>query len=128
VPRPPAPYAADEPVGPIGPKDPPKDTPPDAQAPVVKPIGTAADVAHALRGTNAQPLYNVELDETEQDLAGLLERLASDRTRVVEFVELKASLPTLTPSTDPAAVLWWTRPPSGWTRRVSVPIVLDAQH
>lgn len=124
VPRAPAAYAADKPIGPTGA---PKAAERDVPAPVVEPIGIAADVAEALRGTSARPLYNVELDETEEDLAALLERLASDKARRVEFVELERALPTLTPSTDPAAVLWWTRPPSGWTRRVSVPIVLDEE-
>jgi hypothetical protein len=73
------------------------------------PLGTSADVAAALRSADFRPLYTVELDESEGQLEALLERLAKNKGQVVEFVAIEEPLPTLMPSTDPAAVLWWRR-------------------
>lgn len=101
-------------------------TPPSPAAPLIAPIGTPADVASALKlKTEYRPLYTVELDENERDLAALVSRLTRGTSQVAEFVALDEPLPTLMPSTDPSAVLWWTRPPTGWTRKVCVPIVLE---
>lgn len=131
-PVPPAPYASDkvpasanESPDETKPKLPPVAPPP---VPVMKPIGVSADVADALRNAELHPLYTVEMDENERDLATLLERLTDGKKQVAEFVALEDPLPTRMPSTDPAAVLWWTRAPSNWTRRVCVPIVLDTAH
>jgi hypothetical protein len=128
-PVPPVPYASDkvpatakEDPDSEKPKLPPAAVPP---APVIKPIGVSADVAEALRNAEFHPLYTVEMDENERDLAALLERLSDGKKQVAEFVALEEPLPTRMPSTDPAAVLWWTRAPSNWTRRVCVPIVLE---
>lgn len=121
--RPPAmPYAADKPLSKPTVTLPEEPTKPPQK---IGPVGTAADIAGALRDADFRPLFTVEMDETEHDLAALIERLATDKTQAVEFVALEEPLPTVIPSTDPAAVLWWSLPPSEWTRRVSVPIVLE---
>jgi hypothetical protein len=91
----------------------------------IEPIGKDAAVAEALSSADLRPVYSVELDENERDLAALAERLTRSKSHIAEFMALDAPLPSLAPSTDPAAVLWWTRSPAGWTRRVSVPIVLE---
>lgn len=91
----------------------------------VEPIGRDAAVAHALSSADLRPVYSVEMDENERDLAALAERLTRSKSHIAEFMALDTALPTLMPSTEPAAVLWWTRPPSGWTRRVTIPIVLE---
>jgi hypothetical protein len=119
----PLPYAAERPPRPVTPVG-----IPDVSAPVASPltpVGTAADVAEALKQADFRPLYTVELDESETNLATLVQNLSKSKSHIAEFVSLEEPLPTLIPSTDPAAVLWWTRPPSGWTRRVCVPIVLE---
>lgn len=93
--------------------------------PQVAPSGTAADIAEALKQADFRPIYTVEMDENERDLVALLQRLSKRRSHVAEFVALEKPLPTLIPSAEPAAVLWWTHRPSEWTRRICVPIVLE---
>lgn len=80
----------------------------------------------AARGAQSPPLV-LYLAETRTDrvsLAVLLATLsAGDRQQAV-FEELPEPIHT-PPVVTPEAVLWWAQPPSAWTPRAHVPIVVE---
>lgn len=74
-----------------------------------------------------QPVPTVYLVQTRLDAAaidGLRGALAPYGEATLE--ESAQPLP-LEDSLNPAAVVWWSQPPSGWTWWASVPIVIDQQ-
>ena len=69
-------------------------------------------------------LYLAETRTDRASLAALLAALSSgDRQRAV-FEELPEPIRT-PPVVTPEAVLWWAEPPSAWTPRAHVPIVVE---
>ncbi len=80
----------------------------------------------ASRGAQLAPLvlYLAETRTDRASLAVLLSTLsAGDRQQAV-FEELPEPLDT-PPVVTPEAVLWWAQPPSAWTPRAHVPIVIE---
>lgn len=106
---------------------------PVAPAPLFGPDGVAFErvdrsTPHlaAARGAQPPPLV-LYLAETRTDRASLAVLLASlsagDRQQAV-FEELPEPIHT-PPVVTPEAVLWWAQPPSAWTPRAHVPIVVE---
>jgi hypothetical protein len=67
--------------------------------------------------------YLIDFPDTQKTLAAIKATL-SDRLRAtIEFEELETPV-ALPRMVDPDALLWWTLPPSSWTQRVTVPVVV----
>jgi len=67
--------------------------------------------------------------QTRLDVPALetLRNAISGRYGEVVFEELAEPLPlNETPSLNPAAVMWWSQSPTGWTRWADIPVVIDA--
>lgn len=69
-------------------------------------------------------VYIAEVDATARALATLRGVLGSGSNQVAEFVALDA--PIATPdAASIESILWWTRPPSGWVSRRTIPVMVD---
>lgn len=69
-------------------------------------------------------VYIAEVDATARALAALRGVLGSGSNQVAEFVALDA--PIATPdAASVESILWWTRPPSGWVARRTIPVMVD---
>lgn len=70
-------------------------------------------------------IYLAESDDTPRALAALRGTMNSGRSQAAHFVALDQPLPT-PPATSIDSILWWNRPPSGWVRRHTLPIVVES--
>jgi hypothetical protein len=70
-------------------------------------------------------IYLAESDDTPRALAALRGTMNSGRSQAAHFVVLDQPLPT-PPATSIDSILWWNRPPSGWVRRHTLPIVVES--
>ncbi len=69
-------------------------------------------------------VYIAEVDATARALATLRGVLGSGSNQIAEFVALDA--PIATPdAASIESILWWTRPPSGWVSRRTIPVMVD---
>lgn len=75
--------------------------------------------------TPAPAIYLAESDDTPRALAALRGTMNSGRSQAAHFVALDQPLPT-PPPTSIDSILWWNRPPSGWVRRHTLPIVVES--
>lgn len=73
---------------------------------------------------SAWSVYLAESDATTRAVGALRGALNSGRTQAAHFVALEAPLPN-PPASSIDAVLWWNRPPSGWVRRYTLPVVVN---
>jgi len=67
--------------------------------------------------------YLIDFPDTQKTLAAIRTTLSDRLKATVEFEELAAPV-QLPRAQDPDALLWWTLPPSSWTQRVTVPVVV----
>lgn len=73
----------------------------------------------------SQPaIYMAEVDATARALVGLRGALGAGSGQASEFVELERTLP-LPPAASVESILWWTRAPSGWVTRCTVPVMVE---
>lgn len=69
-------------------------------------------------------VYIAEVDATARALATLRGVLGSGSNQVAEFVALDTSIAT-PDAASIESILWWTRPPSGWVSRRTIPVMVD---
>lgn len=69
-------------------------------------------------------VYMAEVDATARALVGLRGALGAGSGQASEFVELERALP-LPPAASVESILWWTRAPSGWVTRCTVPVMVE---
>ena len=70
--------------------------------------------------------YLVDFPDTRKSLDAIKATLADRLKAEVEFEEMPFDL-SLPRVEDPEAVLWWTLPPTSWTQRVTVPVVIESK-
>ncbi|MBX3362505.1 MAG: hypothetical protein KF705_13860 [Phycisphaeraceae bacterium] len=73
---------------------------------------------------DAPAVYIAEVDETARALATLRGVLGTGSNQVAEFVALEERVATPAPASV-ESLLWWTRPPSGWVERRTLPVVVE---
>lgn len=87
--------------------------------------GTIPMLDPGSRQVTPPAIYLAESDDTPRALAALRGTMNSGRSQAAHFVALDQPLPT-PPATSIDSILWWNRPPSGWVRRHTLPIVVES--
>ena len=67
--------------------------------------------------------YLIDFPDTQRNLAAIKSTLSERLKATVEFEELEQPI-QLPRVEDSESLLWWTLPPSSWTQRVTVPVVV----
>ncbi len=97
-----------------------------ASAAINWPIGPAINMPLAKPMERVRATYMVELLDTPKSLAAVKATFKDRLKAGVVFEELPEAL-GLPHTSDPESLLWWTLPPSAWTQRVAVPVVVETR-
>lgn len=98
----------------------------DKVVPLIVPGSLGFPVPVTSYGESTARTYLVDFPDTQKSLQAIRSTLA-DRLRAdVRYDELATPL-ELPRVEDPEAILWWTLPPSNWTQRVTVPVVIESK-
>ena len=105
-----------------------------APAATIDPMAMASSRSDPARGVLLPPsapdparqraVYLAEADATPRALAALRGALSAGRSQAAHFVALETPL-GMPEANSIDSVLWWNRPPSGWVRRFTLPIVVE---